>query len=98
MESVELSPLLTLLSRIEEKYQPVQVWLFGSRARGDARPWSDWDLFVVAPDSATDSDLNPLVAWQLQKGSGVYADVIPCRAGEFRQDFSTVNTLCRGQA
>jgi|SRR5919106_3600554 predicted nucleotidyltransferase len=26
----------------------VAVVLFGSRARGDARPWSDWDLLVIA--------------------------------------------------
>ncbi len=26
----------------------IQLWLFGSRARGDARPDSDYDLLVVA--------------------------------------------------
>jgi len=26
----------------------VAVVLFGSRARGDAKPWSDWDLLVIA--------------------------------------------------
>jgi predicted nucleotidyltransferase len=91
--AVDLRPLGTLLARIEEKYHPEQVWLFGSRARGDARPTSDWDLFVVVPDDTLDVDLDPLVAWQLQRGSGVYADVIPCRAGEFREDRGIVNTL-----
>jgi predicted nucleotidyltransferase len=67
--------------------------LFGSRARGDAGPTSDWDLLVVVPDDTKESDLDPLIAWRLQKGSGVYADVIPCRVAEFRDDVDTVNTL-----
>ena len=35
--------------RIVEKFDPLQVILFGSRARGDARPDSDVDLLVVFP-------------------------------------------------
>lgn len=91
--TIDLRPLSTLLARIEEKYHPEQVWLFGSRARGDARPTSDWDLLVVAPDHTDERDLDALVAWRLQRGSGVYADVIPCRASEFRADRHTVNTI-----
>jgi uncharacterized protein len=90
---IDLAPLRTLLDRIEEKYRPLQIWLFGSRARGDARPWSDWDLFVVVPDDTDEGLLDPRVAWRLQRGSGVYADVIPCWAREFQEDRDTVNTL-----
>lgn len=92
-QSIDLSPLKTLLARIEDKYHPQEVWLFGSRARGDARPTSDWDLLVVVSDDAKDDELEPLSAWRLQKGAGVYADVIPYRASEFRADRDTVNTL-----
>ena len=91
--SVDLRPIATLLARIREKYQPEQIWLFGSRARGDAQPRSDWDLLVVVPDDTDESDLDPRTAWRLQRGSGVYADVIPCRAREFSDDRGTVNTL-----
>lgn len=35
--------------RIVEKFDPLQVILFGSQARGDARPDSDVDLLVVFP-------------------------------------------------
>ena len=93
-EFIDLSPLALLLSRIEAKYHPQQIWLFGSRARGDERRWSDWDLFVVVPDEVPESDFNPLVAWKLQRDSGVRADVIPCRVSEFRKDRGTVNTIC----
>ena len=44
------------------------IWLFGSRARGDARPDSDFDLLVVLPDGQREEEYsyeavaNPVVA------------------------------------
>jgi uncharacterized protein len=89
----DLRPLDTLLARLEAQYHPEQVWLFGSRARGDERPESDWDVFVVVPDDTGDEQLDLLFVWRLQRGSGVPADVIACRASEFRDACDTVNTL-----
>lgn len=91
--ALDLRPLGMLLARLEATYHPEQVWLFGSRARGDARPGSDWDLLVVVPDATNEDVLDPIVAWRLQRGSGVHADVIPCRATDFRNACDTVNTL-----
>jgi hypothetical protein len=88
-----MRPLEVLLSRIHARWRPEQVWLFGSRARGDAGPTSDWDLFVVVSDDVPDGELDPLVGWGLQRGSGVSADVIACRASDFREDHTTPNTL-----
>jgi uncharacterized protein len=90
---LDLRPLQMLLARIEEKFHAEQVWLFGSRARGNAGTSSDWDLFVVVPDETDDHDPDPRVAWRLQRGSGVHADVIACRATDFRNARDTVNTL-----
>jgi predicted nucleotidyltransferase len=88
-----LRPLETLLARIQAKYHAEQVWLFGSRARGDAHPGSDWDIFVVVTDDTEEAELDPRVVWRLQRGSGVHADVIACRATDFRNARDTVNTL-----
>jgi hypothetical protein len=56
-----------LLNKIQATYHPKQIWLFGSRARGDARPDSDWDIFVVVDDNTPEEQLDPLLAWSLQK-------------------------------
>jgi predicted nucleotidyltransferase len=92
---VEAAPgeLSERLRRIRFFYDPLQIWLFGSRARGTHRPGSDWDLLVVVDDAASDACLDPDVAWRLQRGSGVFADVIGCRHSDFRADLARPNTL-----
>lgn len=37
-------------NRLVDAFRPVQVVVFGSYARGDARPGSDMDLLVVLPE------------------------------------------------
>jgi HEPN domain-containing protein len=41
-----------LLAAVARHYAPQQVILFGSRARGEAGPDSDWDLLVIVDDGA----------------------------------------------
>jgi uncharacterized protein len=94
VRALDLRPIQPLLARIVDRYHPEQVWLYGSRARGDARPDSDWDLFIVAPDATDESALDPAVAAELRRGTGIYADLIPCRVSEFCEDRTVVNTLC----
>lgn len=36
--------------RLVDCFQPDRIYLFGSRARGDAREDSDYDILLVAPD------------------------------------------------
>jgi predicted nucleotidyltransferase len=42
--AIDLRPIAPILARIVERWNPLQIWLFGSRARGDAGMNSDWDL------------------------------------------------------
>jgi hypothetical protein len=44
--------LAELAGRLVEAYVPERVYLFGSKARGDAGPDSDYDLMVIVPDDA----------------------------------------------
>jgi predicted nucleotidyltransferase len=90
---VDVAAIRVLLDRIVARWNPQQVWLFGSRARGDSTPESDWDLFVVVDDSAADDDLDPGVGRRLRRECGVRADVIPWHASEFAEFRATPNTL-----
>jgi uncharacterized protein len=84
-----------LLSRIIERMRPVEVWLFGSRARGRARPGSDWDLLVVLPDDASEDELDLMRAWQMVRDLRIPADVYPVRKSEFEDAREHAGTLAR---
>ena len=52
LSSVTDPDLARILARLVDAYRPERVWLFGSKARGDAGPDSDYDLLVLVPDDA----------------------------------------------
>jgi predicted nucleotidyltransferase len=62
----------------------VDLWLFGSRARGDHRPDSDWDVMAVVPDEA---DLKAVDA-RLQAAAAVTAT-------HMAADLTVVTVSCR---
>lgn len=84
-----------LLERIIEAMRPDQIWLFGSRARGGARPTSDWDLLVVVSDDSSDEELDLMHAWQLIRDLRIPADVISVWRSEFEEARDHVGTLVR---
>ena len=91
---IDLRPVQPLLDRIVASWQPREIWLFGSRARGTAAADSDWDLLVVIPDELAPSGFDdPMTVWGVKQGTGVRADVLVCRASEFDEDRGTHNTI-----
>ena len=50
--SVDDPKLAEIVKRLVEAYQPERIYLFGSKARDQANPDSDYDIMVVIPDSA----------------------------------------------
>lgn len=65
-----------LVARLVSALDPQAIWLFGSRARGDHRPDSDFDLVVVAkPGAEWNEDFD--AAYRPTMGTGVACDVIP---------------------
>lgn len=87
------SAIRPLLERIRVVYDPQQLWLFGSRARGDAREDSDWDLLAVVDDATPDRLFNPGVMWRLLNLERYAADVVLLPRSEFLEDVDTPNTL-----
>ncbi len=90
-----IAPLRTVLDRLVAAFHPEEVWLFGSRAEGRARPGSDWDLLVVLRDGVEPHLLDPVAAWQVVRGLGVPVDVVPCTRSEFDEERLEIDSLPR---
>jgi predicted nucleotidyltransferase len=69
--------------RLVEFYQPVRIYLFGSEARGDSGPDSDFDFLVVVPDGTPDSVFRSGEVYGRLRGVDVPVDVVPWRRGDF---------------
>lgn len=68
-----------LLDRVVTYFDPQQVVLFGSRARGEAGPDSDIDLLVVLDDNAPAEKLAARASYEARRGYTGPADIIPMR-------------------
>ncbi len=75
--------LAELLRRLVPAYRPERVYLFGSRARGEAGPDSDYDLLLVVPDDASADRRRSRLAYEVLRGTGVAADVLVCTRSWF---------------
>ena len=51
--------LAEMVRRLVEVYQPERIYLFGSVARGDADPDSDYDLLIIVPDDSAPDFRDP---------------------------------------
>lgn len=70
-------PTLTeIVRRLVEAYRPERIYLFGSHARGEAGPDSDYDLLVVVPDSVPPERRGSRLAYEALWGTGTAADVL----------------------
>jgi predicted nucleotidyltransferase len=82
-----------ILRRIVDAYRPIEVYLFGSEARGDAGEDSDIDLAVIVPDDASPRQVSPRTAaevlWGLERG----ADVVVFRKSDFTARGEVVASL-----
>lgn len=77
--------LAQVVCRLVEAYCPERIYLFGSVARGDAGPDSDYDLLVVVPDDAPSKRRRSRLAYEVLRGTGTAADVLVCTRSYFEQ-------------
>jgi uncharacterized protein len=69
-------PILTeIVRRLVGVYHPERIYLFGSTARGDAGPDSDYDLMIILPDAAPPHLRRGNPGYRALRGTGVAADV-----------------------
>lgn len=85
--------LAFMRDRLVASLRPRMIWLFGSRARGDARQDSDFDIMVVLPDGLDKAAYthhnvaSPLVA------CGIPYDIVPCAWSDYLVDKDNVGTF-----
>src|SRR5690348_3959414 len=85
--------LAEAVRRLVEALQPERIYLFGSRARGDAHADSDYDLLVVVPE-AHDSTLHlSQRAYGSLHGVQLPVDVLVMTRTEFEEWIPAVASL-----
>jgi predicted nucleotidyltransferase len=75
--------LAEAVQRLVAAYRPERIYLFGSVARGDAGPDSDYDLRVVVPDDAPPQRQRSRLAYEALHDTGAAADVLVCTKSYF---------------
>jgi len=79
-------PVLTeIVRRVVAAYHPLRLYLFGSLARADAEPDSDYDLLLVVPDDAPPARRASRLAYEALRGTGAAADVLVCTRTYFEE-------------
>ena len=77
------------------RFQPVALWLFGSRARGASGPGSDWDVVVVVKDR--DEPLtDPVHGWRAAvsaRDAGIASTILVTTESSLRSIWGLPNTI-----
>ncbi|MCF8506930.1 MAG: nucleotidyltransferase domain-containing protein [Caulobacter sp.] len=85
-----------LVGRMVFVARPRAIWLFGSRARGDARPDSDFDLMAILPDDdPVDVETRRSQMAEAVAGTGVGVDIAACDATDFERFRDAAGSLIR---
>jgi predicted nucleotidyltransferase len=79
--------------RIVEALAPDRIYLFGSRAGGNARPDSDWDVLVVVNASPLPGHRRDAVALRALRGLRASVDVLVLTREEFEGRLDVVCSL-----
>jgi predicted nucleotidyltransferase len=86
--------LRELAMRLRGVYPTARLWAFGSRARGDAEPDSDFDVCVVMP-TVSDEDRRRIrhIAWEVAFEHGTVFNTVILSEEEFERGPMSESTL-----
>jgi hypothetical protein len=93
LSCADAAALSSLIERLVAAYDPERLYLFGSKARGDWGPDSDFDLMVVVPDDAPPERKRSRLAYEQLWGIGTAADVLVWPRGRFDERTSVRASL-----
>lgn len=69
--------------RLVEAYRPDRIYLFGSTARKEAGPDSDYDIMIVVPDDASPELRDCDMAYRALRGLGIAKDILVSTRSNF---------------
>jgi predicted nucleotidyltransferase len=73
---IDAPALAEFVRRLVEIYHPLRIYLFGSRARGDWGPDSDYDLMIVVPDDEPEETWQREAVQEAQSETRAWSDVL----------------------
>lgn len=82
-----------MVNRLRDGLDPLKIYLFGSRARGDHVPESDYDLLLVVSNSEEPMYKRCQKAFELLYGLGVSKDLVLLTQGSFDEQATVPSTL-----
>jgi predicted nucleotidyltransferase len=85
--------LAEIVSRLVAAFNPEAIYLYGSRARGDAREDSDYDLLMVVSASDLPRYRRDQVAFRALYGVGAPKEVIVLTREEFEAKRTVICSL-----
>jgi predicted nucleotidyltransferase len=91
----EKRALSALVDRLVKAFDPEAIYLFGSRARGDATPLSDFDLMMITSSGEDGAGADLAQAYAPVQGLGIACDIIPCSRGTFEREKRARTGICR---
>jgi predicted nucleotidyltransferase len=84
----------SLVSQIVEAVHPVRIILFGSAARGEMGPDSDFDLLVVMPDG-TPRRKTARHLYRVVEGGGAAKDILVTTVSELAKYADNIGLIYR---
>jgi predicted nucleotidyltransferase len=82
-----------VVERLVSAYDPLRVYLFGSAARGETGPDSDYDLLILVPDDASEQRRRGRLGYQALRGTGIATDVVVWSQTSFENRAQVVASL-----
>lgn len=91
---LDADPILAeMVRRLVAAYDPLKIYLFGSKAVGDDSPDSDYDLLVVVRESTLPVYKRAIEAFRLLCGVGTSKDVLVLTNDEFERKRTVPTSL-----
>lgn len=85
--------LREVVSRLVPIYHPERIYLFGSAARGETGPDSDYDIVVIVPDQTPPELRRSARAYEALWGLKAAVDVLVWTRGAFERRLHLVASL-----